>query len=34
MKSKYQGFGPTLAHEKLWKARKAKKVMVHQLRER
>jgi transposase len=56
LKSKYQGFGPTLAHEKLvekeklklskesvrklmiteqlWKARKARKVMVHQLRER
>lgn len=56
LKSKYQGFGPTLAHEKLvekeklklsdesvrqlmiaedlWKARKAKKVVVHQLRER
>jgi len=55
-KRKYQGFGPTLAHEKLvekekfqlsketvrklmieeglWKARKAKKVVVHQLRER
>ena len=56
LKSKYQGFGPTLAHEKLvekeklklsdesvrqlmieeglWKARKAKKIVVHQLRER
>jgi len=56
LKTKYQGFGPTLAHEKLvereklklskesvrklmiteqlWKVRKAKKVMVHQLRER
>jgi len=56
LKTKYQGFGPTLAHEKLveqeqlrlskesvrklmitenlWKARKAKKVVVHQLRER
>jgi transposase len=56
LKTKYQGFGPTLAHEKLvereklklsdesvrklmiaeglWKARKAKKVAVHQLRER
>jgi transposase len=56
LKRKYQGFGPTLAHEKLvekeklklskesvrklmiteqlWKARKAKKVGVHQLRER
>lgn len=56
LKSKYQGFGPTLAHEKLvekdklrlskesvrklmiveglWRARKAKKVVVHQLRER
>ncbi|HXF28591.1 MAG TPA: ISNCY family transposase [Chlamydiales bacterium] len=56
LKTKYQGFGPTLAHEKLvekdklklsdesvrklmieedlWKARKAKKVFVHQLRER
>jgi transposase len=56
LKSKYKGFGPTLAHEKLvekeklkisdesvrqlmiaeelWKARKAKKVVVHQLRER
>jgi len=55
-KRKYQGFGPTLAYEKLvekekfqlsketvrklmieeglWKARKAKKVVVHQLRER
>src|SRR6266508_3242119 len=55
-KTKYRGFGPTLAHEKLvekeklklsdesvrqlmiaedlWKARKAKKVVVHQLRER
>ena len=54
--TKYQGFGPTLAHEKLvekdklklsdesvrklmieeglWKARKAKKVAIHQLRER
>jgi len=56
LKTKYQGFGPTLAHEKLvekeklklsdesvrklmiaedlWKARKVKKVAVHQLRER
>jgi transposase len=56
LKTKYQGFGPTLAHEKLvekeklklsdesvrklmiaeglWKARKAKKVTVHQLRDR
>ena len=56
LKSKYQGFGPTLAHEKLiereklklsdesvrklmiaeglWKPRKVKKVVVHQLRER
>jgi transposase len=56
LKRQYQGFGPTLAHEKLvekdklklsdesvrqlmiaeglWKARKAKKVVVHQLRER
>jgi transposase len=56
LKSKYQGFGPTLAHEKLvekeklrlsdesvrqlmmaehlWKPRKAKKMVVHQLRER
>jgi transposase len=56
LKTKYQGFGPTLAHEKLvereklklsdesvrklmieeglWKARKAKKVVVHHLRER
>jgi transposase len=56
LKTKYHGFGPTLAHEKLvekdklklsdesvrqlmiaegmWKARKAKKVVVHQLRER
>jgi transposase len=56
LKTKYVGFGPTLAHEKLvekdklklsdesvrklmieeglWKARKAKKVAVHQLRER
>ena len=56
LKTKYQGFGPTLAHEKLvereklklsdesvrklmieeglWKARKARKVTVHQLRER
>ena len=56
LKTKYQGFGPTLAHEKLvekeklklsdesvrklmiteglWKARKAKKMVVHQLRER
>lgn len=56
LKTKYQGFGPTLAHEKLvekdklqlsdesvrqlmieeglWKACKAKKVTVHQLRER
>jgi transposase len=56
LKTKYRGFGPTLAHEKLvekeklqlsdesvrqlmiaeglWKARKAKKVTVHQLRER
>ena len=56
LKTKYKGFGPTLAHEKLvekekltlsdesvrklmieenlWKVRKAKKVVVHQLRER
>ena len=56
LKTKYQGFGPSLAHEKLvereklklsdesvrrlmiaeglWKARKAKKVVIHQLRER
>ena len=56
LKTKYQGFGPTLAHEKLvekeklqlsvesvrkimieeglWKSRKLKKVMTHQLRER
>ncbi|MCI0551837.1 MAG: ISNCY family transposase [Anaerolineae bacterium] len=56
LKTKYEGFGPTLAHEKLvekeqlqlsdesvrklmieeglWKARQAKKVVVHQLRER
>lgn len=56
LKTKYQGFGPTLAHEKLvekdklklsdesvrqlmieeglWKPRKARKVTVHQLRER
>ena len=56
LKTKYKGFGPTLAHEKLvekdklklsdesvrqfmieedlWKPRKAKKVGVHQLRER
>jgi transposase len=56
LKSKYKGFGPTLAHEKLvgkeklllsdesvrqlmieeglWKPRKAKKVVTHQLRER
>src|SRR6266496_5055711 len=56
LKTKYQGFGPTLAHEKLvekdklklsdesvrklmieedlWKPRKAKKVLTHQLRER
>src|SRR5512134_1274625 len=56
LKTKYQGCGPTLAHEKLvekeklqlsdesvrklmieenlWKPRKAKKVVVHQLRER
>ena len=56
LKTKYQRFGPTLAHEKLvekeklklsdeslrklmieeglWKPRKAKKVVVHQLRER
>ena len=48
LKTKYKGFGPTLAHEKLverekrqlmiredlWKPRKAKKVAVHQLRER
>ena len=56
LKTKYRGFGPTLAHEKLvekeklklsdesvrqlmiaedlWKARPAKKVTVHQLRER
>src|SRR5215207_8917089 len=55
LKTKYQGFGPTLAHEKLvekehlklsdesvrqlmieedlWKARKAKKAVIHQLRE-
>ncbi len=56
LKSKYTGFGPTLAHEKLveldglrisdesvrqlmmaeglWKAKKARKVAVHQMRER
>jgi hypothetical protein len=56
LKTKYQGFGPTLAQEKLverenlqlsdesvrqlmiaeglWKPRKAKKVVIHQLRER
>ena len=56
LKTKYHGFGPTLAHEKLvekeklklsdesvrtlmieedlWKPRKAKKVVTHQLRER
>jgi len=56
LKTKYQGFGPTLAHEKLvekeklklsdesvrklmieeglWKARKARKMVTHQLRER
>ncbi|MCX6057876.1 MAG: ISNCY family transposase [Chloroflexi bacterium] len=56
LKTKYQGFGPTLAHEKLvekdklqlsvesvrkmmiaedlWKARKLKKIVTHQLRER
>lgn len=56
LRSKYKGFGPTLAHEKLvekeklklsdesvrklmieeglWKARKVKKEVVHQLRER
>jgi transposase len=56
LKTKYKGFGPTLAHEKLvereklklsdesvrqlmiaedlWKPRKAKKVVTHQLRER
>ena len=56
LKTKYKGFGPTLAHEKLvekdklklsdesvrklmieedlWKARKAKKIFVQQLRER
>jgi transposase len=56
LKTKYKGFGPTLAHEKLvekdklklsdesvrqlmiaeglWKARKVKKVVTHQLRER
>ena len=56
LKSKYRGFGPTLAHEKLvekeklkisdesirnimieedlWKPRKLKKVVTHQLRER
>jgi transposase len=56
LKSKYKGFGPTLAHEKLverdklklsdesvrklmieenlWKPRKVKKVVTHQLRER
>lgn len=56
LKTKYQGFGPTLAHEKLvekeklklsdesvrqlmieeslWQPRKAKRVVVHQLRER
>jgi transposase len=56
LKTKYKGFGPTLAHEKLvekdkikisdesvrklmivedlWKARKLKKIVTHQLRER
>ncbi len=56
LKSKYEGFGPTLAHEKLveldglkisdesvrqlmiveglWKAKKARKVVMHQMRER
>jgi transposase len=56
LKTRYKGFGPTLAHEKLvereklklsdesvrklmieeglWKPRKAKKVVIHQLRER
>jgi hypothetical protein len=56
LKTKYKGFGPTLAHEKLvereklklsdesvrklmiteklWKPRKAKQVVIHQLRER
>ena len=56
LRTKYKGFGPTLAHEKLvereklklsdesvrklmiaeglWKPRKAKKVVIHQLRER
>ncbi len=56
LKTKYQGFGPTLAQEKLvekdklklsvesvrkimieedlWKPRKLKKVVTHQLRER
>jgi len=56
LKSKYKGFGPTLAHEKLvekeklkisdesvrkimiaeglWKSRKLKKIITHQLRER
>jgi transposase len=56
LKARYQGFGPTLAHEKLtekdklqlsvesvrqimieeelWKARKARKIVAHQLRER
>lgn len=56
LKVKYQGFGPTLGHEKLtekdklelsvesvrqlmieeglWKARKARKIVAHQLRER
>src|SRR6266487_5696711 len=56
LKTKYQGFGPMLAHEKLvekdklklsdesvrqlmieenlWKPRKAKKIVTHQLRER
>jgi len=56
LKTKYKGFGPTLAHEKLvekeklklsdesvrklmiaedlWKPRKTKKVVIHQLRER
>ena len=56
LKTKYKGFGPTLAHEKLvekeklqlsdesvrklmieeglWKPRKARKVVVHQLRQR
>ena len=56
LRTKYQGFGPTLAHEKLvekekiklsvesvrklmieenlWKSRKLKKIVTHQLRER